>query len=228
MPTIDATMEIARKKVADLCEAPYNPRHISDGALEALKHSLERFGMVQPIIWNKVTGNVVGGHQRLKLLRTFGVEETDVVVKDLDETEEKALNLMLNNDAAQGSFTAAADAILEEIRESMPEVYDELLLFRISAEVDEDIEEAMRTTKPRGAEPGQYDLSPEPYESYNYAVLLFKNTMDWTAAIDHFQLKPARKAHRSRTGTHKVGLGRVIDGKDYIDRITAALKGRKI
>ena len=57
---------------------------------------MERFGAVQPIIWNERSGYVVGGHQRLKVLRRKKVQEVAVVVVDLDETEEKALNLALN------------------------------------------------------------------------------------------------------------------------------------
>ena len=52
--------------------APYNPRISLQPDMpeyEKLKNSIEKFGMVEPIIWNKRTGNVVGGHQRLKVLR---------------------------------------------------------------------------------------------------------------------------------------------------------------
>ena len=55
-------------KVADLTGAPYNPRTISDEAMKGLSASIERFGLVQPIVWNRRTERVVGGHQRLKVL----------------------------------------------------------------------------------------------------------------------------------------------------------------
>jgi len=51
---------------------------------------------VEPIVWNKRTGNIVGGHQRLKVLLDMGMREVDCVVVDLDEAKEKALNLALN------------------------------------------------------------------------------------------------------------------------------------
>ena len=51
---------------------------------------------MEPIIWNKTTGNVVGGHQRLKVLTALGYKEIDCVVVDLDEQREKALNVALN------------------------------------------------------------------------------------------------------------------------------------
>jgi hypothetical protein len=75
-------------KVKDFVPASYNPRTISDRAMEGLRNSIERFGIVQSVVWNKRTGRVVGGHQRLKILVEKGEEETDVAVVDVDESED--------------------------------------------------------------------------------------------------------------------------------------------
>ena len=50
---------------AKLTPADYNPRTISEHQAEALKRSLDRWGFVEPIVANKRTGHIVGGHQRL-------------------------------------------------------------------------------------------------------------------------------------------------------------------
>lgn len=121
-------------KVADLEDAPYNPREISDEALAGLNASIERFGLVQPVVWNRRTERVVGGHQRLKVLRSHGVEETSVIVVDLPESEEKALNVALNSPAIGGSFTDGLDALLAEIRELEPDLFGDLLLDQLLAE----------------------------------------------------------------------------------------------
>ena len=63
---------------------------------EKLKRSIEQFGYVDPVIWNKRTGRVVGGHQRLKVLKDCGVTDLECVVVDLTEEKEKALNIALN------------------------------------------------------------------------------------------------------------------------------------
>ena len=47
---------------------------------------MQEFGYVEPIVWNKRTGNIVGGHQRYKILIDMGMQEVDCVVVDLDET----------------------------------------------------------------------------------------------------------------------------------------------
>lgn len=92
-------MQIERKKTADLFPADYNPRKDlkpGDNEYEKLKRSIEQFGYVEPVIWNKTTGCVVGGHQRLKVLVDMGIDEIDCVVVELDENKEKALNVALN------------------------------------------------------------------------------------------------------------------------------------
>lgn len=88
------TMSIAELKPAD-----YNPRkdlQPGDPEYDKLKRSLTEFGYVEPVIWNSTTGHVVGGHQRLKVLEDLGHNTVDVIVVELDETREKALNIALN------------------------------------------------------------------------------------------------------------------------------------
>ena len=92
-------MVIEKIKTEQLLPADYNPRKDlkpGDPEYEKLKRSLEEFGYVEPVIWNKTTGNVVGGHQRLKVLQAMGMTEIDCVVVELSEEKEKALNVALN------------------------------------------------------------------------------------------------------------------------------------
>ncbi len=92
-------MRIERKSIYELMPAPYNPREDiqpGDAEYEKLKRSLEEFGYVEPVIWNERSGYVVGGHQRLKVLRELGETEIDCVIVDLPDEREKALNVALN------------------------------------------------------------------------------------------------------------------------------------
>lgn len=92
-------MQIEKRAVEELKAAEYNPRKDlkpGDAEYEKLKRSIEEFGYVEPVIWNKRTGVVVGGHQRLKVMKDLGFTEVDCVVVDLDESKEKALNIALN------------------------------------------------------------------------------------------------------------------------------------
>lgn len=92
-------MRMEKLKIEKLIPAEYNPRKDlkpGDKEYEKLKRSISEFGYVEPVIWNKQTGNVVGGHQRLKVLIDLGLTEVECVVVDLAETREKALCIALN------------------------------------------------------------------------------------------------------------------------------------
>lgn len=92
-------MQIEKLKTKLLIPADYNPRKDlkpGDPEYEKLKRSIEQFGYVEPVIWNKTTSHVVGGHQRLKVLLDMGITEVECVVIEMDEEKEKALNIALN------------------------------------------------------------------------------------------------------------------------------------
>ena len=92
-------MLIEKKQTKELLPADYNPRKDlkpGDPEYEKLKRSIEQFGYVEPVIWNKTTGHLVGGHQRLKVLIYMGIYEVECVVVEMDEEKEKALNIALN------------------------------------------------------------------------------------------------------------------------------------
>ncbi len=92
-------MRIETLKLSELIPASYNPRKDlkpGDPEYEKLKRSIEQFGYVEPIIWNRTTDHMVGGHQRAKILLDLGMGEAECVVVEMDEAREKALNVALN------------------------------------------------------------------------------------------------------------------------------------
>jgi hypothetical protein len=96
--------DINRNKIKN---APYNPRKMTKEAREKLRKGLDAHGLVSPLTWNKRTGNLVSGHQRLSQIDQ--IEGTDdytltLAVIDVDEKQEKEINILLNNKAAQGDF----------------------------------------------------------------------------------------------------------------------------
>ena len=90
----------------------YNPRTISGHAQRQLKGVLKDVGLLQPLIWNKRTGTLVSGHQRLASLDALERYVPDgkksyslqVAVVDLDEKEERRMNVFLNNQSVMGEF----------------------------------------------------------------------------------------------------------------------------
>jgi DNA modification methylase len=92
-------VNIQKVKIDKINPAAYNPRKDlkpGDPDYENLKKSIHTFGYVEPLVWNKRTGNLVGGHQRFKILIEQGLNEVDVSVVELDLEKEKTLNLALN------------------------------------------------------------------------------------------------------------------------------------
>ena len=87
--------------------ADYNPRKISSAAFNKIKQKIRKEGLVQPIIVNRQTMNVVGGHQRLKALDEI-IKKPDyplsVAFIDVDEKKEVELNVFLNNPSAMGEW----------------------------------------------------------------------------------------------------------------------------
>lgn len=104
---------IKKMLLSGLLPHPKNPRRISEDKLAILRKSLEEFGDTNILTWNKRTGHLLGGHQRLKIMQTLGIEDADVRIVDLPENKEKALMLRLNVADGKWDFPALKDIITE-------------------------------------------------------------------------------------------------------------------
>jgi ParB-like chromosome segregation protein Spo0J len=102
-------MIIEKKKISDLIPAPYNPRQSTAKQEKHLKESLEKFGLVEPIIFNKQTGWIVGGHFRVRELIKLGVKEVECVIVDLNEDDEMELNIRLNANTGSWDWDTLAN-----------------------------------------------------------------------------------------------------------------------
>ena len=102
-------MIIEKKQIADLIPAPYNPRQSTAKQEKHLKESLEKFGLVEPIIFNKQTGYIVGGHFRVRELKKLGIKEIECVIVDLNEADEKELNIRLNANTGEWDWDTLAN-----------------------------------------------------------------------------------------------------------------------
>jgi ParB-like chromosome segregation protein Spo0J len=117
-------LEVRDLSIDQLTPAAYNPRKLlseKSPAYAKLKRSLAEFGLVEPLVWNETTGHVVGGHARLRILRELGYATVPVSVVRLTAAREKALNVVLNNQEAQGRFDPAKLAELLTELQHLPE-----------------------------------------------------------------------------------------------------------
>ena len=123
-------LNVKKINIRDIKPASYNPRQIDDSTKERLRKSIEEFGLVDPIIINLKTKNIIGGHQRfdylyhlnnditlhLLELGDIGWVFTDTDLEIKDDKHEKALNLALNRISGEWNIDALNN-ILDELKE---------------------------------------------------------------------------------------------------------------
>jgi len=114
--------EIVKVNRQDIHGADYNPRKISEAARKKLRAGLKKYGLVQPIVVNKPTMNVVGGHRRLEEMDTIIRKpdyELHVAMINVSEKDEVSINVFLNNQSAMGEWDVFA---LQDIKEIYPDI----------------------------------------------------------------------------------------------------------
>lgn len=118
-------MNIQKLKISELKAAKYNPRkklEKTDESYKRIKASIEEFGFIDPIIVNINNMTVVGGHQRLEILKELNYEEIECVVVNLDDKQEKRLNLSLNKNSGFWDNTKLEE-LFEELNLSEQELF---------------------------------------------------------------------------------------------------------
>ena len=147
-------MKIQQIDPAKLTPADYNPRKISDHQAEALKRSLDRWGFVEPIVANKRTGKIVGGHQRVDAALALAVAKVPVHWVDLDEDSEKALNIALNKISGEWEDNRLAE-LLTELEQGGQDLED------LGFDPDE-LQAIIDAAAPEPELSGDLDAIPEP------------------------------------------------------------------
>ena len=136
--------ELRTFQLSELNPATYNPRKAlkpGDPQFEKLKNSIENFGYVEMIVVNVANNNtVISGHQRLSVLQHLGETEAECVCVEMNEQDEKALNIAMNKVVGEWDLPKLADLMqdleqqdynleitgfdLPEIDEIMSNIYD--------------------------------------------------------------------------------------------------------
>ena len=151
-------MKVYKMDPAELPPADYNPRQIDPHQMEALKRSLDRWGFVEPGVFNQTTGRIVGGHQRVAAALELAMEKVPVVKVKLTEDAEKALNIALN----KISGTWDDDALVGLLKELQAEDWELPDLGFSDAELDEMVAWHEEEAEPEGPDlTGDLDAIPE-------------------------------------------------------------------
>lgn len=156
-------MEIIKLSIKEIKPAEYNPRKKlkpGDPEYTKLKRSIEEFDLVEPLVWNRRTGNLVGGHQRLNVLRELGVREVEVSVVDLPPEKEKALNVALNKIQGDWDETLLVELLQELEQEGQLNLtgFSKADMQKLQAELEREAMRKEKEPKPKGTREYKIDL----------------------------------------------------------------------
>jgi ParB family chromosome partitioning protein len=119
-------MDVIELSIEDLREAPWNANKIDEALLQRLRASIEKYGFVQNLVVRWVTGGyeVLGGNQRLRLLREFNITKVPCVIVSLDDGHARLLAQVLNHVHGDDDLGLRAE-LIREVLQVLPE--DEVL-----------------------------------------------------------------------------------------------------
>lgn len=204
--------------LSKLTPADYNPRKLTPARARRLEASLQRFGLVQPIIWNKRSGRVVGGHQRLKILLDAGAKASLCVTVNLGDEDERALSVTLNNPHAQGEFMEDLAPLLASLQKQLDASFADLGLDKLVKE---------RLAALQGLDVPQVPQAVQLKPPREYVLVM---CADGDAGLEEFErLKVALKLTPVRRGGYRkgspfddVGTQRVVHARDILGRLKHA------
>ena len=146
--------KITQKPIDDLIFAEYNPRKLSDDQYKHLKESIKRFGFVDPIIINKNKERkniIIGGHQRVKVAKTIGIDKVPCVEIDLKYDDERELNVRLNKNTGDWDFDILNEAF--DIEQLLDWGFDNSAIKFDIEDLEEKEEESFKTLSIKLPEP---------------------------------------------------------------------------
>lgn len=210
-------------ETSTIIPSPYNPRKISNLQFAGLKASVKKFGLVENLVVNIRNMCVVGGHQRLRAAVELKIEKVPVIYVDLDDLQERMLNITLNNKGIQGEYTEEVLDLIAEIKKQDLEGYDALRMFDVEKEMaalEKELDDAEAGKPDEKTPPDVARLDLELYEHYDYIVIGTKSVHDWNFLVEFFEIQKVRSDRRSG-----IGIGRAITAEKAIAFIKA--KGGK-
>lgn len=204
-------MEIIKIKIDELKPYKKNAKIHTQEQIDQIKSSIEKFGMNDPVaVWGN-ENLIIEGHGRLEALKQLGFEEVECIRLDhLNDEERKAYTLAHNKLTMNTDFDF--DVLDEELNSILNIDMEDFGFFKVEEELEKEEE------KP------EVEFSEVIGEEHNYIVLYFDNDVDWLQAESLFDIKPVkcgstRKDGKITNSMQRVGIGRVLNGSDALNKI---------
>jgi hypothetical protein len=196
-------MKAIKTKLSEVKLNPNNPRLIKDDNFKKLVQSIKDFPEmldIRPIVVN-ADMVILGGNMRFKACKEAGLKEVPIIVAD-NLTEEQQREFLIKDNVSGGEWDWS---LLSE--------WDSEQLEEWGLDIPNNLEE-IKATKDI-PDIGEIEFSEELLLEHNYIVLYFDNAMDWEVAQEIYGLKQV-KSKDSSDKTKKIGIGRVLNGKNFI------------
>ena len=200
-------MQIIEKELSWLKPYANNPRN-NESAVEPVANSIKEFGFKVPIVATS-DGEIINGHTRFKASKRLGLEKVPVIIAD-DLTDEQIKAFRLADNKVSEFSTWNEDKLRDELKQL------EMDMTEFGFEFTE-LTELLEEEKEKEQEP-EIKFTEELGEESNYIVLKFDTSVDWLLLESLFDL-PRVHALASKAGRERKGVGRVVDGVEFIDVI---------
>ena len=200
-------MQIIEKELSWLKPYADNPRD-NESAVEPVANSIKEFGFKVPIVATS-DGEIINGHTRFKASKLLGLEKVPVIIAD-DLTDEQIKAFRLADNKVSEFSKWNEDKLRDELKQL------EMDMTEFGFEFTE-LTELLEEEKEKEQEP-EIKFTEELGEESNYIVLKFDTSVDWLLLESLFDL-PRVHALASKAGRERKGVGRVVDGVEFIDVI---------
>jgi|GEM_PF-1415049 hypothetical protein len=212
----DRIIEVKKVKSRELLDNDGNWRLHPDAQRETMTGVLHEVGKADVLLAYYSARNddqltLFDGHLRKALDPD---EEWTVAITDLTDEEADKMLLVLDPLAAMAEMNKARLLDLTD-RVNTDDLMVRELLRKMEMEAQRIGDEDENEDGGKKEKTGPAAMELMPFEHYDYVLLMFKNELDWLAAVDTLGLE--RRADLRKT--NKIGLCRVISGKQVIERI---------
>jgi len=210
---------------------PQNPNKMGDEDKARMKKSLAEFGDLSGVVINRRTGYIIGGHQRVDVLK-----DAEIITEDLPKPEpdgtvargylkhggrkysvrvvdwpEKKAHAALLAANRFGRVGVDDSQLLKDMLEELDTGEFDMGLTGFTYDVIEHVIAEVNSNK--------YDciekMELQPFEKYDYIMLLFENSQDFSNACEKLGIGQVEVVYNPKC--KKIGLGRVIPGKRFIE-----------
>jgi len=212
-------MEIKKVPIIEVDVWDKNPRTIKTKDFERLKSQILRLGVYKPLICVREKGKdpkikymTLGGNMRLRALRALGMRDIEIsIVKAKTEARKIEFALSDNDEAGQTDKQKLAELVYPNIDEI------DMDIFSVTATESKTIKEILEEFGPDLEQKPEVEFSEEILLEHNYVILYFDNPFDWEVAKEKFKLKAVKDLIPRKD--QPVGIGRVIKGKEWLEKI---------